>query len=251
MTAVKLFICLIATLALCFTYKAVACNNETTLKVGIGSSWPPYVMYGEQPYGIDVEITKVVFSQAGYCIDFVPLPSSARGITELEKGESDVLPSASFNLERSKVAYFSNPYRREKMRLFSAKVISQTSILTELFSLGFSFTANPGAYYGEELEQLKKIAWYEKRLFLISSLDRRIEMVAKERVDFMIEDQQAGNYYINQLGYKKMVLHPYVVNDNAIHFMLGRHRFSQAEVTRINQAINRVEDGIPAIIENY
>ena len=76
-------------------------------------------------------------------------------------------------------------------------------------------------------------------------------MVAKERVDFMIEDQQAGNYYINQLGYKKMVLHPYVVNDNAIHFMLGRHRFSQAEVTRINQVINRVEDGIPAIIENY
>ncbi|MEJ6476254.1 substrate-binding periplasmic protein [Pseudoalteromonas piscicida] len=235
----------------CFKSHAVDCTAETSLKVGIGSSWPPFVMYGTRPYGLDVEITEAVFKHAGYCIEFVQLPSSARGITELEKGLIDILPSASFSVERAKIAYFSIPYRRERMRLFTNKEIEPNSNLVELFSAGYTFTSNPGAYYGEEVKQIKKIDWYDKRLFEISSLDRRIEMVAKNRVDFLIEDEDAGYYYINKLGYGSIQVHPYIVNDNAIHFMLGRHAFERTDIERINEAITSLLGVITRISEKY
>ncbi|QUI60962.1 transporter substrate-binding domain-containing protein [Pseudoalteromonas sp. A22] len=227
------------------------CANKSSLKIGIGSSWPPFVMYGTRPYGIDVDITRAVFERAGFCIEFIQLPSSARGITELEKGLIDVLPSASFSVDRAKIAYFSSPYRREKMRLFANKEIDLDSNLIELFSAGYTFTANPGAYYGEEVKQIKKIDWYDRRLFEIASLDRRIEMVAKNRIDFLIEDEDAGYYYINKLGYQSIQLHPYVVNDNAIHFMLGRHAFKRSDIERVNEAITNLNGTIANISEKY
>ncbi|MDW7548686.1 transporter substrate-binding domain-containing protein [Pseudoalteromonas sp. McH1-7] len=234
-----------------FTTHSQACANRPVYKVGIGSQWPPFVMYNPTPYGIDIEVTKSVFANANLCIEFIQLPSSARGITELEKGLIDILPSASFSVERAKVAYFSAPYRRERMRLFSNREIGPNSSLIELFSSGHTFTSNPGAYYGEELKQIKKIEWYDKRLFEISSLERRVEMVAKGRVDFLIEDEDAGYYYINQLGYHSLVLHPYVVNDNAIHFMLGRHAFNRSEIDRINTAIKSLSETISDISKKY
>ncbi|WP_462172344.1 substrate-binding periplasmic protein [Pseudoalteromonas xiamenensis] len=209
-------------------------------KVGIGTNWPPYVMYlNDIPYGLDIEVTEAILRSAGLCYEFIKLPSSARGLNELEKGLVDVLPSASFNTERAKIAYFSIPYRRERMRLFSVNPDESAKNLSELFAGDNIFTANPGAYYGEELAEILRIDWYRKRLFEVASLDRRMQMVVLGRVNYLIEDEISGLYFAKQKGYNQIKLHSYIVNDNAIHFMLGRRSFSKEQVDAINEAIER------------
>ncbi|WP_249331576.1 substrate-binding periplasmic protein [Pseudoalteromonas rubra] len=226
---------------------------DTRYKVGVGTSWPPYVMYRETvPYGLDIEITRRVFSKAKLCIDFVQLPSSARGITELSKGFIDILPSASFNTQRAELAYFSQAYRRERMRLFTrSKDLSDVRSLTELFAAERTFVANPGAYYGRELEQILKIAWYRERLLEVPSISQRMQLVNRGRVDFLIEDEFSGYHYIEKLGFREMKIHPYVVNDNAIHFMLSRKSFNKQEIEEINSAIDSLQDEIAELVRQY
>ncbi|TMP39375.1 amino acid ABC transporter substrate-binding protein [Pseudoalteromonas rubra] len=226
---------------------------DTRYKVGVGTSWPPYVMYRESvPYGLDIEITRRVFSKAKLCIDFVQLPSSARGITELSKGFIDILPSASFNTQRAELAYFSQAYRRERMRLFTrSKALNDVRSLTELFAAERTFVANPGAYYGRELEQILKIAWYRERLLEVPSISQRMQLVNRGRVDFLIEDEFSGYHYIEKLGFSDMKIHPYVVNDNAIHFMLSRKSFNKQEIEEINSAIDSLRDEIAELVSQY
>ncbi|MDK1288048.1 substrate-binding periplasmic protein [Pseudoalteromonas umbrosa] len=230
-----------------FANSAPNCISEK--KVGIGGSWPPYITYeNDVPNGVDIEITKLVFEKANLCIQFLRLPSSARGLVELYKGFIDVLPSASFNRERAENAHFTKPYRRERMRLFTRLELPPVKSLTELFAAEYTFVTNPGAYYGEELRQILQIPWYQQRLAEVASASRRMELVNKRRIDFLIEDEYSGYYYINRLGYDQLRLHSYIVNDNAIHFMLSRINFTEKEIESINNAIESLQIEIQNIL---
>jgi hypothetical protein len=48
-----------------------------------------------------------------------------------------------------------------------------------------------------------------------------------------------------------MKIHPYVVNDNAIHFMLSRKSFNKQEIEEINSAINSLRDEIAELVSQY
>nr|WP_275423309.1 transporter substrate-binding domain-containing protein [Pseudoalteromonas sp. MMG022] len=225
---------------------------ERTFKVGVGTPWPPYVMYeADRYFGLDIDATKEIFAKAGLCIRFVRLPSSARGITELEKGFIDVLPSASYNEQRAKIAYFSSEYRKERMRLFTLSTLDEVNNLSELFSQGYLFTANPGAYYGEELENILRIEQFKDNYFEVASLSQRMELVRRGRVDFLIEDEASGIYYKKRLGYNALRVHPYVIHDNGIHFMLSKDAFDIEQVAQINRAINLVSEQLKAIELRY
>ncbi len=225
--------------------------EQQVYKVGIGTSWPPYVMYRSEPYGIDIEITKLVFKEAGLCIDFVQLPSSARGITELQKGFIDILPSASYTKERAQIAFFSKPYRKEIMRLFTTKKHQANDTLHTLFSEGYTFAINPGAYYGEELKELRKITKFAEQIVEVPTLNRRFELITINRVDFTVEDDSAGRYKILTSGFQEIVPHSYIVHDNSIHFMLAKHAFSEAQLLKVNQAIEKISVTIAKVTEKY
>ncbi|KZN60126.1 hypothetical protein N473_24420 [Pseudoalteromonas luteoviolacea CPMOR-1] len=232
------------------SFVQAAPNCKTEKKVGIGGTWPPYIRYeNDVPKGVDIAITKLVFEKAKLCIQFLRLPSSARGLVELYKGFIDVLPSASFNIERAQNAHFTVPYRRERMRLFTRLELEPVKSLTELFAAEYTFVTNPGAYYGEELRQILQISWYQQRLVEVASASRRMELVNKKRIDFLIEDEYSGYYYINRLGYDKLRLHSYIVNDNAIHFMLSRINFTQQEIDAVNKAIESLKPEIEKILK--
>jgi polar amino acid transport system substrate-binding protein len=201
--------------------------------------------------GLDVEISNAVFAHAGFCIEFVKLLSSEQGIVELQKGKIDILPSASYNKERASIAYFSKDYRREKIRLFARNITAPITNLTELFTANYTFTANPSAYYGEELAQILTIKWYKQRFFEVPSATQRMELVKRGRVDFAFEDELSGLYFKQSLGDKELVLHDYVVNDNAIHFMLNRQSFDYEKVRKINQAINALNPQLRKIETKY
>ncbi|WP_261591215.1 substrate-binding periplasmic protein [Pseudoalteromonas holothuriae] len=218
----------------------------------MGTAWPPYVMYdNERFYGMDIDATQAVFNKAGLCISFIRLPSSARGITELERGFIDILPSASYSEQRAAIAYFSTQYRREKMRLFTLSTMDEVDDLSELFIQGYLFTANPGAYYGEELANILRIERFKDNYFEVASLSQRMELVRRGRVDFLIEDEASGIYYKQQLGYETLRLHPYIIHDNGVHFMLSKGAFSVEQIAKINKAIGAMSEQLKVIEHKY
>ncbi|BBN83651.1 hypothetical protein PA25_36360 [Pseudoalteromonas sp. A25] len=206
---------------------------------------------GERYFGMDIEATQYIFNKAGLCVNFVRLPSSARGITELERGFIDILPSASYNEQRAKIAYFSAQYRRERMRLFTLSTMDDVKSLSQLFERGYLFTANPGAYYGQELASILKVDQFKNNYFEVASLSQRMELVRRGRVDFLIEDEASGVYYKHQLGYDKLRIHPYVVHDNGIHFMLNKSAFSVEQIAQINRAISATDNQLKRIEAKY
>lgn len=97
---------------------------------------------------------------------------------------------------RSKFAYFSQSYRDEVMLLYKNTLSPNLSSIEQLFSQGFSIAVNRGSYYGEQFELLKKA--YPKQVVLISTADKRFEMLNKQRVDFVIEDALSGLFFLKQ-----------------------------------------------------
>ena len=226
---------------------------EQTLKVGIGQPWPPYVFKGERTLsGIDIDITRLVLKKAGFCSQFVLLPSSIRGLVELKKGTVDVLPAASYSDDRAKYSHFSLPYRRERMRLFwyeNSAFIKHD--LQHLMHSSKTFVINSGGYYGEEFAQLSQQADYKNLIVPVKMINQRLLMLKAKRVDFMIDDEVSGLYLMAQKNITGISLHPYIVNDNPIHFMFSNKTVNTAQSQKIDDAIKQLETPITEIIDNY
>ncbi|ALO44258.1 ABC-type amino acid transport protein [Pseudoalteromonas phenolica] len=228
------------------------CDKDKTVHVGIGATWPPYVMYQQdRAFGLEVDISRKVFQKAGYCVEFVRLPTTDRAIKELSIGLVDALPSSSFNQEREKIAAFSAPYRRERMRLFTHLPIEPIDNLEALFEQRMSFVINPGAFYGDEFDGHFQKPENKPLFAFVKSIKQRMSMVHLKRVEFLVEDEMAGLYYFSTYQGGNILLHPYVINDNPIHFMLNRERFTEQDIDKINGAIEKLEKDIGLIIERY
>lgn len=234
------------------TYSSWGCDK--TLTVGVGQPWAPYIFAAKRPphKGIDIEATQLLLSYAGFCSKFIRFPSSARGLAELEKGTVDILPAASFSEQRAKYSYFTIPYRNEKMRLFwYENTDGITADLVELMNSKHTFAINSGAFYGEQFAKLKSDNDYKKLLISVPKIRQRLYLLAAGRVDFMIDDELSGRYLITQEKISGVTLHPYVINDNLIHFMLSKKTMSVSEVTKINAAIVENKSAVQDIINQY
>ena len=231
----------------------IAKSCEQTLRVGVVLPWPPFVFDGEQGLtGIDVDLSRLVLAKAGFCSEFVRLPSSTRGLVELEKGRVDVLPAASFTQSRAQYSYFSTPYRRERMRLFWYKDNKyRTADLAELLARNKSIVVNSGGYYGSEFEQLSQSNDYKELIVRVPLLTHRLYMLKARRVDFMIDDEISGQYLISQEKISGIELHPYVIHDNPIQFMLSRKTVSQQDVNKINASITATQAKVAEVIAKY
>ncbi|MCQ8878811.1 transporter substrate-binding domain-containing protein [Pseudoalteromonas shioyasakiensis] len=228
-----------------------ACDK--TLKVGIGQPWPPFVMiHGNDFSGIDIEITRQVFTEAGFCAEFIALPSSIRGLAELEKGTVDVLPAASFSKQRAQYSHFSLAYRHERMRLFWHEDNELSELdLASLMANNKTFVINSGGYYGQEFEQLTRQPSYNNLIVKVKMIEQRIYMLQAKRVDFMIDDELSGLYVIAQKQMTGIKLHPYVVHDNPIHFMYSKKTVTTAQSQKIDDAIVKLSGQIENIIAEY
>jgi len=232
------------------TYAEV-CN--TTLTLGLGNIWPPYYFeVDSQPRGADIDIVKMLFAQANICLNYRKMPSSARGMIELEKGNIDFLYAASFSKEREKIGFFSRPYRRETVRIFWRSVGRKYlagGTLESLFLSGLVVATNRGSFIGNTSEQVLK-RQNETAVVSVPTIEQRMMMLRHQRVDFIIEDEVAGLYYIHKEKLKGIELHPYVIYQNDISLMFSRN-ISEKTITSINKIIQRNSKSIDLIIESY
>ncbi|WP_404343502.1 substrate-binding periplasmic protein [Pseudoalteromonas mariniglutinosa] len=236
---------------LLLSHISTAC--ERTLKVGISQVWPPYIIdYKSHFIGIDIEIVEHLLTKAGFCSEFIRLPSSKRAFVELERGHVDLLPAASFTEQRARFSYFSEPYRNEVMRLFwypNSALLEQG--LAGILANQQIIVVNSGSYYGEEFAKLRNNNDYSDLIVTVPSLRQRLNMLLTKRVDFFIDDELAGLYLVHNQDIKGVNVHPFVVNDNPVHFMLSKKSMTHDDVNAINIAIINNTQAIKHIIADY
>ena len=233
------------------------CNNfsaNNIIRVGSGHVLAPFHYFKEgKPTGLDIEIIKLVFAKAGFCFVYVSTPSSARSMQEMKQGRIDMLFSASYTAQRGEFSYFSIPYRDETIAIFwqptpNTKIDNLTN-LQAMLDNKLRGVINLGGYYGAEVTNLLKDK--NKQLHQVNSIARRMKMLLAKRVDFIIEDEISGKYYLKQHHITTMKMHPYLVNQDHVAFMFSKKTFSQKQLTRINNAIKACKDDIARIVKRY
>ncbi|HEA16618.1 MAG: substrate-binding periplasmic protein [Pseudoalteromonas prydzensis] len=238
---------------LLLTLSGMTLACERTLKVGTSQLWPPYIFNAQsQLAGIDIDIVKLVLQEAGFCSQFIRFPSSNRAFVELEKGRVDLLPAASYTAQRTRFSHFSEPYRREVMRLFwypNQALLEQD--LAGLFTNQQIIVVNSGSYYGEEFARFSDNDQYNDLIVSVPLLRQRLDMLVAKRIDFFIDDELAGLYLVHNENIKGINVHPYIINDNPVHFMLSKNTLSDDELNAINLAIINSKQRIQTIINNY
>lgn len=235
------------------TQESAPCTAH--FKLGIGEPWPPFFMHdNDQYFGIDIDITRLIFKKLNYCLEIVKLPSSARGILQLKRGEIDFLNAASFNEERAKIGWFSSPYRSEAMRIFHHQKNRdkfQISSLYELQKQDLVGVVNLGAYYGAEFSYLMQETSFNSKIASVPSVEQRMKMLELGHVDFVIDDIVPGRYYLRHHQNAMLEMASYAVHDNPIYFLFSRKTVSPEQVSLFNQVILRHYPEIEAVVDHY
>ncbi|KAA1150897.1 MULTISPECIES: substrate-binding periplasmic protein [Pseudoalteromonas] len=231
------------------TFNTQACNK--TFEVGTNENyWPPYVeLKNGVLSGIEINVIKTLFKGSPFCLKFSVLPSSLRAQEELKQGRIDIMFAATKTKKRSKFAYFSQSYRDEVMLLYKNTLSPNLSSIEQLFSQGFSIAVNRGSYYGAQFEQLKKA--YPKQVVLISTADKRFEMLNKQRVDFVIEDALSGLFFLKQSLNIEPVTNMAFFNKAPVHLMLSKKTVTLDELSVINQLIQKNKKATERIYQTY
>ena len=233
---------------------AQAASCQTTLRLGLGQIWPPYYVEPQGKVdGIDIRIARHVFEQAEVCLHVVKQPSSNRSLTELARGNIDLLLAASYTAEREVYAHYSSPYRQESIRIFwfpkGRKALAKLD-LQGLLDAGLKGAFNRGSYLGIDAELLKR-AVDKKQLLPVSNLPQRVTMLRRHRVDFVIEDQNVGLQVFKQDNQLAVEMHPYVVHSNEVSMLFSRKSVNQALVERLSTIIEADKAQIAHIISSY
>jgi polar amino acid transport system substrate-binding protein len=223
----------------CFSHAALACSAP--LKQGTGQL-EPYGYYDAQRryVGIDAEMVRAIFKEAGCTVVELPLMPDGRNLLLFEKGQVDLMAGASITPERQKHARFSAPYRDETVGIFALEKdfeqVADIRSLAELLALPVSLLGPRAGWYGPDYEQLKG----SRRLSLFGDVAQGIRMLAAGRARFMLGDAAGIEHAAARQGVKVRPL-PFWVVQAPVHLMFSKATVSEADVRQIDAAIERLQ----------
>ncbi len=232
------FACLFPTLAF-------ACDK--TLVISASKNWQPYSYKMHEEYkGLDIEVLELILEKAGWCWQFITLPSSSRAFAELKKGNLDMIFAASMSQERAEHAWFTVPYRKEYSKLYTH--IDNNSKL----KLGENtmVAVNRGGFYGEAFAKYRQEC--TNCVVDVSLASQRFFLLKNKRVDFVIEDSLAGKYVLANYEYADLIKQTdQVVHDNMVHYMIAKDSLSESQLTKLNKVIEQNQDEIDSLVRKY
>lgn len=237
-------------LVLTITQAQAQVSCTLNLKIGIIRLFDSTVMARfDQLASVDLAMVEIIEQQSNICFKLVHMPSTKRLLDELKKGNIDVVYSASYNEQRAKYGWFSIPYRDEAIRIFTKKSVNEKypdATLHQLLQFGLIGSANSDNEYGPTFTQVKRLIQHNVPLRY-----QRISMLQLDRVDFTVEDELSGQFYINYHGIKNIVMHPFVVNRDSVHFLYSRKSVDKKTVDQIDKIIEKNREQLIKIKSFY
>ncbi len=214
---------------------------------------PPYLMLNEEnkPIGIAVDMVNKIFSRKGIQVKHTILPW-IRCLYELENGNVDIVPNASYKKKRTEFALYSLPLYATHLVLFYSKerftTAPQLSTLDEMkkYTLGGVLGFNYSFYNGD----LKIDTAAHNRTLLMNKLKHGRFDIAIAQREVILMMAKNGEIDITRLGYVPDPVKPI----KAYHVLVGKiHPQAQKLLAIVDEGIEAIEiDGTKAkIFQEY
>ena len=234
----------------------VYAKNVTSITVG-WETWYPYQYQdnNNQLIGLDVFILNAIAEKISANLAYIELPW-IRHLMYVETGEINIAMGSSKNKEREKYAYFTDPYRVEKVRLFVMKgkekeidLVTLADVIGSNHILG----VERGYFYGEEYTYLRTRPNFKNHFNEVTDLSQNVKMLLKGNIDGLLADPVAMNTYIEMFNLQgKFEQHSLYIYQAEIYFMLSKSSMSLEDVTKFNHAIAELKNSgkIKQLINN-
>jgi len=224
--------------------RANQCSKPISLATG---QWEPYSYYDARGNftGIDADMVRAIFSEAGCTLVELGSMPASRNLTLFFRGDIDMMTGASVTPERAKRAWFSLPYRDETVGLFfladGSKQFAGLHSFTDVVAQArLSLLAPRVGYYGSLYEKHMPALLEAKRLSQFIDFTQGMRMLAAGRGNFMLGDASAVEHAAARQGVKVQPL-PFWLVESRVHLMFSRATVPQADVRRIDAAIERLQ----------
>ncbi|WDE07984.1 amino acid ABC transporter substrate-binding protein [Thalassomonas viridans] len=221
-------------------------GQARTLSVG-WEIWYPYQYRNkaQQLLGADLEILNAVAERAGLKLRYSEMPWR-RLMNYVKTGEMDVAMGVSYNDERAKTAYFSAPYRREVIRLFLKKdqlAKFKLDSLADITGSDYMIGIEGGYYYGEAFAGLMQRPEFNAHFREAVDIEGNVLMLVKGQIDgFLVDPNTMQAFRKRYAMEEEFVMHPMVIYQSDIHFLLSKNSVSADEFARFNRALIQLRD---------
>jgi polar amino acid transport system substrate-binding protein len=248
-----------------FCFSILACclfilsdeSQACELKIG-WEHWPPYQFKNEQGVliGLDVELMSMIMEKTGCSLQFLEIEWLAH-LSRLKMGSLDVAISASRTNDREKIGFFSDPYRKENMKLFVRKPdtkLYKFASLSDISNSRFVLGVTSGYYYGENFERLKKRPEFARHLEMVRNDDRNILKLLERRIDGFLGDPFVAAALMQKIGVRNRIEeYPLDVYSCEIHAIFSRASVNPEVVDLFNQGLRRIKSSgeYDKLIERY
>jgi len=233
-------------LVIFFIFNNVAhANNSKNYAVG-WELWYPYQYHNKerQLVGLDFDIFNAIIKEANIEVTFTELPWK-RHLQYIKTGEMDMAMGSSYTAEREKTAYFSIPYRKEKVNLFVKKgTVNKIIIksLADLSNTNYLIGVEGGYYYGEQYQQLITSKEFQTHINDVIDLEENVELLFKGHIDGFLVDPVTMKAFSEKYSLEgEFEIHPLEIYQDNIHIMLSRQSCKVEMLAKINKAITKLK----------
>lgn len=215
--------------------------KDKSLSVG-WELWYPYQFHNnnQQLVGLDFDILNAIIKQAGLKVNYTELPWK-RHLHYIKTGDIDIAMGASYNEERAKYAYFTNPYRQEVVKLYVRKGQASEMKLNSLDDLAqsaFMIGVEGGYYYGKKYQELIKKSEFQSHINEVIDLEQNVSLLLKGHLDGMLVDPVSMKAFVEKYKLKgEFEQHSMPIYHDNIYIMLSMASLNTEILAKINQAI--------------
>jgi polar amino acid transport system substrate-binding protein len=235
---------LLLALATCAPAAAAnACSKPISMST---VDWPPYNYSDEQKQhrGLDIELVRAVFLEAGCVLVEAPPMPPPRNTMLFEQAKVDMMSGASKTPEREALAWFSTRYRQEVVSLFvlddKAGRYSGIASFDALMAAQLSVLAPRIGYYGPAYTRLMPDLKSAGRLFHFPGFDQGMSMLVAGRADTILGDVESVLLAAVRQNVRVRAL-PFTALDAPVFMMFNKNSVPVDDVRRIDAAIGRLE----------
>lgn len=218
------------------------CSKPISVATG---HWEPYAYFDERKQftGIDVDMARAIFREAGCTLVELPQRPTTRNMMMFETGSIDMMMGASRTPERLRRAWFTAGYRNEKVSMFSlaegAPRYGHIRSFDQFLAGELTMLAPRVGYYGDLYDSHRHSLKRAKRLFQFLDFTQGMRMLGAGRADFIMGDPVGVERAAAREGIKVRPL-PFLLLDAPVHLMLNRATVPESDVRVLDAAIARM-----------
>ena len=230
-------------LTLVLMQEPAAC--ERTLKVAASGVWGAQREQQLTESAIDQEWLNAIAEVAGFCLLAEGRETLiARRLALLESGTVDVLVGASRTPDRERYAWFSRPYRDERVLLFvraeQRQQFQHVRQFNDLQQLSKPWLAVRDSWLGPAYAAARQDLLQSQRVFEFDAYPQGLAMLRYGRGHLLLAPDAFG-YFLQQEAVHDIVPLPTVIHREPVFFMLSKASVTADELARFDQALLQVQ----------